>query len=389
LQSTATITQIQVGCVAQCFDASSSNPVTAATAEQILAELDSLLQPPGPPSATPVPGTEESVTSQTSCQQLDGQPSSLSQSQGASESSTTLQLIEGSLPSVLEPSLGNSDSTAQAVSQTVQSIWQLQIGCLFDCVASEQTQDAGETSTTVEGMGGEPSGSGGGFQATVTQVVWQVQIGCIAWCYDTTQVQQVNTADTVVLLTAPPPGPSTPEPEPVSGSGASGPASAAAGADPPPAPASPPPAPADPPPASPSPGAPSPLPERLHFPGAAGRAALTVVARLHRGVAVATVMTMRSAWSPATSGHPVEWWHASITVARIASLLRGAASHRSPIAHSVALVARVRHIARRRALEASAGTDVGFASAAAMLLLLAGALGYAAFRAREQASPDR
>jgi hypothetical protein len=384
LQSAGTITQIQIGCVAQCFDVSLSNPTTLATAQQILAELNSLLQPPNPPSLAPIPGTEQSVTSQTSCQEQNGQPSGLAQVQSASESSTTEQLIEPALPSLLESSLGDSDPEAQAVSQTLQSTWQLQIGCLLDCLASVQTQDADESSTTVDSVSGQWAGSDGGVEATVTQVIWQVQIGCLVWCYGSTQVQQESTQNTIVLISVPPPDPTTPGPAPVSEAGTSDPAPAASGADSPPAPA-------DPPPATPPPGAAPALPERLSFPPTVGRSVLVMVRALEPPgtVAVAGAVTTGATSSPSRwSVQPAEWWRASFTIARGASSRWVTTSHREHSIDPAVHVAHPKHDVRTRVLEARAGSGPGFAWAALVLVLLAAALALATF-ARAEAGSDR
>ena len=385
LQSAGTITQIQIGCVAQCFDVSSSNPTTLATAQQLLAELDSLLEPPDPPSATPAPGTEQSVTSQTSCQEQEGQPSSLVQVQSASESSTTVQLVEEALPSLLESSFGDSSPNVLATSQTVQSTWQLQIGCLLDCVGSSQTQDADESSTTIESVTGQSAGSGGGLEATVTQVIWQVQIGCLVWCYGSTQIQQESTQNTVVLISAPAPDHSTPDPAPVSGPGTNDPPPAASGADSPPAPA-------DPPPSSPPPSTTPALPERLSFPTVVGRSALVMVGALQspRATTRAAVVTSDAASSPSRpSAQPLEWWRASLTIVRGVSSHHATTPHREHSVDPAAHVGRRPHVARPRVLEARTDAGPGVASLALVLVLLAAALAYATFRARGNADSNR
>jgi hypothetical protein len=385
LQSAGTITQIQIGCVARCFDDSSSNPTTLATAQQLLAELDSLLEAPDPPSATPVPGTEQTVTNQTSCQEQAGQPSSLAQVQSASQSSTTVQLVGEAIPSLLESSLGGSDPNVQAVSQTVQSTWQLQIGCLLDCVGSTQTQDADESSTTIESVTGQPTGSGGGLEATVTQVIWQVQIGCLVWCYGSTQVQQASTQNTVVLISAPAPDPSPPDPAPVSEPGTNEPAPAASGAGSPPGPA-------DPPPSSPPPSTTPVLPERLSFPSVVGRSALVMVGALPspRAATRAAVVTSDAASSPSrTSAQPSEWWRASLTIVRVAGSRHATAPHPKLSVDPAAHVASRPHVARPRVLEARTDAGPGVASLALLLVLLAAALAYATFRARGNADSDR
>jgi hypothetical protein len=381
LQSAGSITQIQIACVAQCFGGSSSSPTTLATAQQLLAELDSLLEPPDPPSATPAPGTAQSVTSQTSCQEQEGQPSSLVQVQSASESSTTVQLVEEALPLLLDSSFGDSSPNVQATSQTVQSTWQFQIGCLLDCVDSTQTQDADESNTTIESVIGPPTGSGGGLEATVTQVIWQVQIGCLVWCYGSTQIQQESTQNTVVLISASAPDPSTPDPTPVSDPATNDPPPAASGADSPPAPA-------DPPPSSPPPSATPALPERLSFPTVVGGSAIVMVGALQspRAATRAAVVTSDAASSPPPS---LEWWRASLTIVRGVSSYRATMPHRELSVDPAGHVARRPHVARPRVLEARTDAGPRVASLALLLVLLAAALAYATFRARGNAHSDR
>ena len=105
---------------------------------------------------------------------------------------------------------------APTLSQTTQSVWQLQIGCLFYCVDSVQVQDAEQSSTTVDVMtassGGAGRVAGSGTVAVVTQTIWQVQLGCLSWCYGNTQVQQAAGQSTFVTLTPAPPDPAPSEP---------------------------------------------------------------------------------------------------------------------------------------------------------------------------------
>ena len=305
--------------------------------------------------------------------------------QSASESSTTVQLVEEALPSLLESSLGDSDPNVQAVSQTVQSTWQLQIGCLLNCVGSTQTQDANESSTTLVSVTGQPIGSGGGLEATVTQVIWQVQIGCLVWCYGSTQIQQESTQNTVVLISAPAPDPSTPDPAPVSEPGTNDPPPAASGADSPPAPA-------DPPPSSPPSSTTPALPERLSFPTVVGRSALVMVGALQspRAATRATVVTSDAASSPSrSSARPSEWWRASLTIVRGVSSHQATRPHHELSVDRAAHVASRPHVARPRVLEARTDAGPGFASLALLLVLLAAALAYATFRARGNAHSDR
>jgi hypothetical protein len=92
-----------------------------------------------------------------------------------------------------------------AVNQTSQGIWQLQIGCLFDCTGTQQLQQATQSNTTLQAVAGS-----GAVDNTVTQVIWQLQIGCLFWCYDAVEVQTATGTDSTIVIT---PGPA-PDPTP-------------------------------------------------------------------------------------------------------------------------------------------------------------------------------
>jgi hypothetical protein len=240
-QSTSTISQLQLGCLTHCFGTTTADPSTAALTQLVLSELGSLLPPSGSGPAQPAPGTEQNVVTQVSCQtQVGG--AEVTQFQSASQTNATVQIVLTSVASV-------ASSDPAAVDQTQQQTWQLQVGCLFYCVDSQQVQQAQQSTTTIQIVAG---GSGG---ATVRQTIWQVQIGCLAWCWNSTQVQQASSQSTITVLASPPPPPedtpapptpAAPSPGPASAPGpAPAPEPAAASASPE-APAAPPPAPASP-----------------------------------------------------------------------------------------------------------------------------------------------
>jgi hypothetical protein len=208
-QTTSTITQVQLGCVNQCFDTTASNPTTVAVSQEILADLTALLPPSDSSGPAPTPAAGQSVITQVSCQQETGVSTTVAQVQSATETSTTIQLssLDPTVASLIESAVAGSPSVAPTLSQTTQSIWQLQIGCLFYCVGSVQVQDAEQSSTTVDVMTGSSGGAGGGAVAVVTQTIWQVQLGCLSWCYGNTQVQQAAGQSTFVTLTPAPPDP--------------------------------------------------------------------------------------------------------------------------------------------------------------------------------------
>ena len=187
-----TRTQIQIGCLSNCFGTTTANPSTAALTQLVLAQLSSLVPASDsssvPPSST---GTDQGVTDQFSCQVQDGSAATgqagrpAAQAQTAVQTSTTVQVVPASLPSTP----GSSPGPA-AVDQTQQQTWQLQIGCLFYCVDSQQVQQAEQATTTLQLVGGPP---GGTAVAVVQQTTWQVQVGCLAWCWNATQLQAAST----------------------------------------------------------------------------------------------------------------------------------------------------------------------------------------------------
>ena len=242
-QPTSTITQIQIGCLTECFGTTSTSTTPEPLAEQILGELSSLVPPDGSTSVAPPAGTElQSVVDQVTCQlQAGGPTASGTDVQTASQTSTTLQLIDPSA------STGAQSPAPSAVDQTEQQTWQLQIGCLFYCTDTQQLQQAQQTITTVQVLvepPGSPTSSTTGAGTVTGQVIWQLQIGCLAWCYDATQVQDATSQTTVTAITivqpvsdppaSTPPAATTTGPSPTPAPAASQPAAAVA-----PAPASP------------------------------------------------------------------------------------------------------------------------------------------------------
>ena len=153
-QPTSTITQIQIGCLAECFGTTSTGTTPEPLAQQILGELSSLVPPDGSTSVPPPAGTElQSVVDQVTCQlQTGGQTAPGTDVQTASQTSTTVQLIDPSA------STGSQTPAPSAVDQTEQQTWQLQIGCLFYCTDTQQLQQAQQTITTVQVLV-EPPGS--------------------------------------------------------------------------------------------------------------------------------------------------------------------------------------------------------------------------------------
>jgi hypothetical protein len=224
--TTSTITQIQVGCLSACFGAAMSDPSSAALAQLLLSELSSLQAPPESSGLQPVPAVLQNVVQQAVCQiqQTSGVGT---QVETASQTSATFQVAP-----ILPADLGPTQPAGSIVDQTQQQIWQLQIGCLFYCVDSEQVQQAQQSTTTIQIL---PGPAGSSSVVVVQQTIWQVQIGCLASCWNSTQLQEASTQTTIAVGAVP-----------TSGDGPQVPGSP----DPPPEPPAPPPAPSG----SPEPG---------------------------------------------------------------------------------------------------------------------------------------
>jgi hypothetical protein len=192
------VTQVQMGCVEHCHGTTTPNRsgLTLAQIEQLLGQL----QPPSPPAVSAVPGNEQNVTQQAAAQSQTGDGS---QSQTAGQTNGTVQIA------------GQGDGTVPvaAVNQTAQGIVQLQVGCIFYCSDTRQTQQAQQSNTTVQSV----NSPGAGAANTVSRVVWQVQVGCLVWCYDAVETQTAGASDATVVTVAPPPGMSTPPVEPGEG----------------------------------------------------------------------------------------------------------------------------------------------------------------------------
>jgi hypothetical protein len=408
---TTTITQIQIGCVTECFGTTSSDPGTALAGLQILAELSQLLGSTEPASPAPVPALEQSTTTQTSCQQQDDPSGAPTQAQSASQSSTTIQVANFalSLPASLGVGSETSQGTPQAVSQTVQVTWQLQIGCLFYCVETQQVQQAQQSVTSIAIVPEQPASPAGSTQSggssdtvetVITQTIWQVQVGCLSWCYDDAQIQQATVQSTAVVVLAPPrPPAATPPP-----------------ATPPPAATGPPPAPNAPPPAPPAPAAPgnavptdvpsgpaatsasggagrprpvaagSPHP---HFPRLVGRAILTIA--ISRPVVPLRIQRIATTVAATHETFRVDEPLAS-AVAPVAMAAQRITSHRVPRRRLARHSVPATNAAAGVVLEAHASV-VGFSNllpaVALALLFLGGFMAYAIRRARVGAGPER
>ena len=236
-QGSAHVTQIQVGCAQDCSDTGvdpGAAPVDLGTLSQLLALLGSQ----GPADQPPVTPGGSSVD-QTSLQTQSGAGSDGDQSQTASQWSGTVQELVSQAVK----------QTVQIVNQTAQTIVQVQIGCLFHCTDTHQTQQASQTNTAVQvvgqGVSAVTAPAATVVSTVVNQLVWQLQIGCLAWCSNTTQQQSASQHNEAVTISpqpdtppAPPrgdPGPQTGTPDPVSPPAPADPAPAPSGPGPVPA----------------------------------------------------------------------------------------------------------------------------------------------------------
>ena len=205
-QVMSSVTQIQIGCFSECFGTTTTNAPTAALTQQFLAYLNSLQPACGSSTSEPTAATLDSVVDQVACQ-VQAAQTAATQTEVASQSATTVQVV-GAAPASQPP-------TPPSVAQTQQGTWQLQIGCVFYCVDTQQVQQA-QQSITIINVQADPSGSNPGAIDVTDQIIWQVQVGCVAWCYDATQVQVVAGQSTVIVDETPapasPPPPTSPPP---------------------------------------------------------------------------------------------------------------------------------------------------------------------------------
>ena len=203
-QVTSSVTQIQIGCISECFGTTTTNAATAALIQQFLSDFNSLQPACGSSTTEPTAATLESVVDQVACQVQDAETGA-TQNQVASQSSATVQ-VSDSAPASQPPA-------PPASAQTEQGTWQLQIGCVFYCTGTEQLQQAQQSITIINVQAGL-SGSNPSSVDVTTQIVWQLQIGCVAWCYDATQVQVAGQSTVIVDESPSPPSPPPPAPAP-------------------------------------------------------------------------------------------------------------------------------------------------------------------------------
>ncbi len=209
-QVTSSVTQIQIGCVSECFGTTATDPSSVALAQQLLQNLDSPQPTCGSSSLQPAPATIESVVDQVACQ-VQGAQAIATQTEVASQSATTVQVPDAT-PVAQSPA-------PESVAEAQQGTWQLQIGCVFYCLDTQQVQQAQQSITIINVETGT-TGSNPGVVDVTDQIIWQVQVGCVAWCYDATQAQVVAVSTAIVdedptpASSPPPPPPPPPTPTP-------------------------------------------------------------------------------------------------------------------------------------------------------------------------------
>jgi hypothetical protein len=202
-QATSSVTQLQFGCLSYCFGTTTTQQPPHESYGQLLAEL--LRQVTTVLSGlSPAPAAEQSVVEQISIQSQTAAGETLTQAQSAAQSSFTVQSYASSPIAGLAPRLGGPQAAGgEAVNQTEQGIWQLQIGCLLLCQETVQYQQAEQSNATLQAVvpaAGSAGNPGASTSDIVTQVIWQVQIGCLFWCFDTTQ-QQIGTRRNELTVT--------------------------------------------------------------------------------------------------------------------------------------------------------------------------------------------
>jgi hypothetical protein len=183
-------TQVQVGCLAHCYGTTTldTSGLKLAQVEHLLGEL----HVPTPATPTATPGREQNAANQTAAQ---SERNDRHQSQRARQINRTIQVV---VTPVTAPA--DEGSGAVAVNQTAQRIVQLQVGCIFYCSRTRQTQRAQQSNATVQSV----DGAGATPVNTVSRVVWQVQVGCLAWCHDAVETQTATRTDSTVVAVAPP-----------------------------------------------------------------------------------------------------------------------------------------------------------------------------------------
>ena len=176
--------------------------------DQLLSALEAF----NPPALDPIQATDENVVDQTAGQYQDGQSGDDGleptgpQTQSATQINSTIQIFASSLLSNVGGAGGADSSAAEAVNQTLQGIWQIQIGCVFDCFLTQQTQQAEQSNTTIYVVPDAPA-TATSTANTAMGLIWQLQVGCLFLCYDAVEVQTATSSSTTLVVVPVPPTP--------------------------------------------------------------------------------------------------------------------------------------------------------------------------------------
>jgi hypothetical protein len=191
------VTQVQVGCLEHCYGSTTldSSGMTLGQIEQLLNDL----HVPAPPVADTAPAGVQNSTQQTATQSENG-VGPQSEVTGQTNGTTQVVVTPAGAPAAGGAGAGTADggAPAAAVNQTTQGIVQLQVGCIFYCAGTQQTQQAQQSNATMQTV----DSSGAGAVNTVSRVVVQVQVGCVAWCYDAVESQGATGSDASVVSVA-------------------------------------------------------------------------------------------------------------------------------------------------------------------------------------------
>jgi hypothetical protein len=206
-QATTSTTSIQLACIAYCYGTTTTTgtQIVGAVRQVLEALLDQLAA--GLPGLRPTPAAQQATVEQISYQSQSGSAGTLVQAQSASQDSTTFQSYDESaaLTRGLDALLASAPAASdEAVNQTEQGIWQLQIGCLIFCERTQQYQQAVQSNTTVQtNRSTSPAEStGASMTNSATQLIWQAQVGCLFWCFDATEQQIAAATNALVVVDA-------------------------------------------------------------------------------------------------------------------------------------------------------------------------------------------
>ncbi len=209
------IVQTQIGCLAFCFGGSTTSAPTSdadVDPEALVQWLIAQIQiDPGSTLAS-LGSLLASVESQISYQTQIGVQSESSQTEIATQTASSSQLLE--LPPAVLAEL-EEGSTPLVSDSATQIIGQLQIGCLTHCQDTYQEQDAAQAYSVMQSIGSDddPSSSGAAASTTAADEIWQIQVGCVFWCLNTIEVQIATSPQGVSVVNGGP-GPISGDPSP-------------------------------------------------------------------------------------------------------------------------------------------------------------------------------